>query len=207
MLTPYCTTQDVIDCCSWPAFGQLTASAQARLINAATERVNAICRRPLGFAQQMVTETISGRNQSALWLTTRPVISIETIFLNEYYLDNSLGDAWTFEGKSGKVVRGRGNDDTRFVPYWPAGEANIVLQYWAGYQTFPDDLVCATAFYVKYLREQGTSARHLLLGVDRGMVGDPQSGRADGDLPAAQSWPCSPITSRTTHSRSVEVNP
>ena len=83
------------------------------------------------------------------------MISIETIFLNEYYLDNSLGDAWTFEGKSGKVVRGRGNDDTRFVPYWPAGEANIVLQYWAGYQTFPDDLVCATAFYVRYLREQG----------------------------------------------------
>lgn len=154
-VTPYCAVQDVIDVCDWPNFGQLTASAQTRLINAASKRVDHVCRRPLGFSQQMVTETINGRNNAALWLKTRPIISVNSVTINGSALDNSYNTAWCVDPATGKLVRGDGQDDTRFVPWFPAGEQNIVVQYWAGYQTIPDEVVVATAQYVKYLYEQG----------------------------------------------------
>lgn len=154
-VTPYCTVQDVIDCCDWPAFGQVAASAQTRLINAASREADKFTRRIFGFSQQSVTETFSGRNNARLFLRHRPVISVNAIVLNTWTLDNSLGDAWTFDPWTGRLVRGRGQDDTRFVPYWPAGENNIQVTYWGGYQTYPDDLVVGTAYMVRYLREQG----------------------------------------------------
>lgn len=154
-VTPYCAVQDVIDVCSWPNFGQVTASAQTRLINAASKRIDHVCRRPLGFGQQMVTETISSKNRQSLWLKTRPVITVASITVNGTALDNTYNDAWTFNPDTGKLVRGDGMDDTRFTPWFPAGEQNIVVQYWAGYSPIPDEIVTAAAFYVKYLYEQG----------------------------------------------------
>lgn len=152
---PYVCVQDVIDCCDWPAFGLVPATAQARLIAAATRGVDTYCRRPFGFWQQTVTETFSGRNNARLWLRLRPVAAVAAVVLNGTELDNSLGDAWTFDPWTGRLVRGRGQDDTRFVPYWPAGEENIQVTYFGGYQSLPDDLVVATAYLVRYLRERG----------------------------------------------------
>jgi hypothetical protein len=152
---PYVTAQDVIDCCDWPAFGQASATAQTRLIAAATRDVDTYCRRPFGFWQQTVTEVFSGRNNARLFLRLRPVSGVAAIVLNGTALDDTTGDAWAFDPWTGRLVRGRGQDDTRFVPYWPSGEQNIQVTYYGGYQELPDDLVVATAFQVRYLREQG----------------------------------------------------
>lgn len=155
---PYCTAQDVVDCCDWPAFGNLSTSAQARKINAASSRVDEVCRRPFGFGSQSVTEVFSPRNQSAVYLTLRPVQQVMTVTLNGTALDNSLGDAWTFHPGTGRLVRGDGQDDPRFAPWWPSGDRNLAVQYWGGYQALPDDLVMATAYMVRWLHERGRVA-------------------------------------------------
>lgn len=154
-VTPYCTVQDVVDCCDWPAFANLSASAQARKINAASREADKFCRRPFGFSQQSVTETFSGRNNARLYLRLRPVITVSAVTVNQCPLDNTYGDAWTFTPDTGLLVRGQGLDDTRFVPWWPSGEANIQVTYWGGYAAYPDDLVMGTAYMVRYLHEQG----------------------------------------------------
>ena len=158
VITPYCTARDVVDCCDWPAFANLSATAQRRKINAASSRVDEVCRRPFGFAQQSVTEVFSPRNRSSVYLTLRPVISVMAVTLNGDVLDNSLGDAWTVHPDTGRLIRGDGQDDPRFAPWWPAGDRNLSVQYWGGYQALPDDLVMATAYLVRWLHERGKVA-------------------------------------------------
>lgn len=152
---PYCTTQDVVDCCTWPAFAKLAATAQARLIDAATKRVDKVCRRPYGFWQQTVTETFNGRNLPSLWLRCRPVVQVAAVTINGTALDNTYGTAWCVNQKTGRLVRGDGQDDNRFAAWFPAGEQNCVVTYFAGYQTLPDEIVFATALIVRWLRERG----------------------------------------------------
>lgn len=153
--TPYCTAQDVIDLCSWPRFGTLSDSAQTRLIAAASGKVDKACRRPFGLAAQSIAETLDGRNLPTVWLSLRPVISVDAVTINGEALDNTFGDAWSFDAKTGKLVRGSGQDDERFAPWFPAGVQNVVVQYWGGYDTIPDEIVEATALYVRYLYERG----------------------------------------------------
>lgn len=155
---PYCQAQDVIDCCNWPRFGQLPASAQARLLAAATTRVDRVTRRTYGYWAQSVIETISGRNGPALWLKCLPVSVVAAVTVNGQSLDNTYGTAWSVSARTGKLVRGSGLDDTRFVPWFPAGENNITVQYAGGYQTLPDDLVLGTAYLVRYLFDRGRTS-------------------------------------------------
>jgi hypothetical protein len=155
-VTSYCATQDVIDCCTWPAFGQVAASAQTRLIAAASGRVDKECRRPLGLQAQNVTEYFGGPNRQSLWLKTRPVISVQMVTVNGTCLDNTYGDAWSFNPRTGRLIRGNGQDDSHLAPWFPAGMRNIVVQYFGGYDTFPDTLVMATAWMVRWMYERGS---------------------------------------------------
>lgn len=159
MASEYCTAQDVIDLCSWPAFGRLSASAQGRLIRAAGGLIDGYCRRPYGFAEQVVTQSFDGRGQAALWLSLRPVKSIMAVTIDGDALDNSDLDAWTFDAATGRLVRGDGRQDSRFAARWPSGSANVVVQYWGGYSAdkLPDELVLATAHLVRFLAEQGSA--------------------------------------------------
>jgi hypothetical protein len=154
-VTPYAQPADVVAGCAWPAFAALPANAQTLLINSASKKIDQTCRRPFGLAQQSITEVKSGRNTAALWLKLLPVVSVQAITLNGTALDNTFGDAWTFHPGTGKVVRGDGQDDTRFVPWWPAGEENIIVQYWGGYSPIPDEIVLGTAYLVRYYYERG----------------------------------------------------
>lgn len=156
--TPYCTDQDVIDCCAWPRWAQAAATARARLIAAASGKVDAHCRRPYGFAQQVVAETLDGRGLSTLWLRHRPVVEVMSVAIDGQALDNTAGDAWTVDGPKGRLVRGAGTRDRRYAYRFPRGSGNVVVQYWGGYRDLPDQVVAATAFLVKYLYEQGKAS-------------------------------------------------
>lgn len=155
MSSPYCTAQDVADLCSWPRFGQLSPSAQGRLIAAASGKLDEAMRRPYGLAQQVVTETLDGRGLSTLWLALRPVITVMSVTVDGQALDNTNGDAWTFDGPKGLLVRGSGLRDRRYAYRFPRGTGNVVVQYWGGYSPIPDQVVVAAAWMVKYLYDQG----------------------------------------------------
>lgn len=163
-MTPYCTDQDVIDCCAWPAWAQQPDTARSRLINTATSKVDRFCRRGFvdatgaeiqGFPQQSVTETFDGHGQSKLWLSLRPVITVTSVTINGDALDNSNNDAWTLTPGNGRLVRGDGHQDSRFDDRWLSSSSGIVVQYWGGYLTLPDQVVTATAYLVRYLYERG----------------------------------------------------
>ena len=155
MGTPYCQPSDVIDICSWPTFASLSSTQQTRLINAASTRVDSHCRRPFGFSQQVVTETIDGKNQPSIYLALRPVVQILGVTINSYSLDNTLGNAWTVNPNSGRLVRSDGLDWPRFGAFFPAGLQNVAVQYWGGYNPVPDEIVTATAWICRWLQDQG----------------------------------------------------
>lgn len=151
----YCTAQDVIECCSWPGFGQLPAAAQSRFIDAASAAVDRVTRRRFGLGQQSASESFDGAGQAELWLSLRPVVAVASVVVDGEALDNADGDAWSLDGATGRLVRGRGYGDQRFELRWPHGDDNIVVQYWGGYADTPPDVVMATAFIVRYLYDVG----------------------------------------------------
>lgn len=155
MATPYCTPQDVIELCSWPAFGRLTQQAQGTLIAVACEWIDDQCGR--SFGEAMVTQSFDGAGQGELWLTTTPVRSIASVTIDGDALDDTNDDAWSFDADSGRLIRGTGIGDPRFGRRWPHGDDNIVVRYWGGYSAddMPARLKLAAAVLVRHLRELG----------------------------------------------------
>jgi hypothetical protein len=151
----YCTAQDVIETCTWPGFGRLSATAQSRFIDAASDKVDSACGRKFGFTQQSETESFDGRGQSELWLSLRPVVTVASVTIDGDPIDNTDGTAWTLDGATGRLIRGAGREDPRFALRWPHGDGNIVVQYWGGYAAIPANVILATAYAVKYLFDQG----------------------------------------------------
>ena len=149
----YCAAADVAPV--FPGFASLAATEQAALIEAASEKIDEHCRRPFGFAAQLVTETFDGKNQAKLWLSSRPVISVQSVTIDGTALDNTYGDAWTFSPYKGYLIRGTGQDDNRFPPWFPAGTQNVVVQYVGGYDAIPARLTRACVWAVKWLYERG----------------------------------------------------
>lgn len=151
----YCTPQDVITYCSWPAFGLLPEDAQGNFIEAASDLIDRVTWRKYGISQASIAEVFDGDGQESLWLSLRPVISIASILINDWPLDNSGGWAWTLNGATGKLVRGGGHEDPRFGLRWPHGSQNILVQYWGGAANIPSFIAVATAWTVRYFRDQG----------------------------------------------------
>lgn len=146
-----CQPADVLG--FWPGFGNLSAYEQASLLNVASQKVVNFCRR--GFGQALVTETKSGKNRPRLWLDLKPVISVVSVTVNGFALDNTFNNAWYFKPATGELGRGNGQDDLRFATWFPAGSNNVIVQYWAGYASVPDPIIRATAWAVKWLHAQG----------------------------------------------------
>lgn len=152
---PYATAQDVIDCCSWPGFGQLSVTAQARLLSAASAIVDEVTGRSrYGLARRSITQTFDG-GDSELWLALRPVVSIESVTVDGEAIDNTSGEEWSFDAEDGWLIRGTGRGELRFGRRWRPGNDNIVVSYTGGYTTIPDDIVVATAWLCRYLYDQG----------------------------------------------------
>src|SRR5579862_9280553 len=110
-----CGPADVVDV--WPQFARLGDTRQTSLIARASEKVIGYCRRP-GFAQTSYVETHNGANRPWLWLRQRPVLAVSAVTVNTEPLDNTFGDAWSFVPETGKLIRGNGQDDPRFAPWF-----------------------------------------------------------------------------------------
>jgi hypothetical protein len=147
-----CQVSDVVD--AWPSFTAVPASRQASLIQRASTRVINHCRRP-GFLQNSFDEFHDGRNLPRIWLRQRPVIAVSNVIINGDALDNTFGSGWHFRGDTGELIRGNGQDDTRFVPWFPAGQQNIEVVYSAGFVAVPDPVVEAACWTVKWMYDQG----------------------------------------------------
>lgn len=149
----YCQVSDVV--AAWPGFATIAAGEQAALVRAASEAIDGFCRRPFGFASQLVTETLDGTGRPTLWLSTRPIISVESVTIDGNALDNTDGNSWTFDPYKGGIVRGPGFHDRRFGRRFPVGTRNIVVQYYAGYDTIPARITRAAVWTVRWLHERG----------------------------------------------------
>lgn len=141
---------------AWPGFVNLPADEQTALISAAMTAVENFCRR--SFEQTTVTDVLNGRAGSRLWLSTRPVIQIASITVNGDAVDNTYGDAWTFNPNTGELVRGNGEDDPRFAPWFPKGTGNIVVVYFAGYNPVPDPVIRAGIIATRWYAEASKNA-------------------------------------------------
>lgn len=150
-----CGVDDVVNL-PWPAFANLPESRQQSLINVASQQIINYCRRP-GFTQTSELELHDGKNTAVLWLRKRPVVGITQIIINGEVLDNSDGNAWRVNLKTGKLVRGNswlvtpGYGHPRFGIWWPVGTQNIEVDYWAGFAAVPDPVIEATAFMAHYI--------------------------------------------------------
>lgn len=150
-VTPLCTVSDVTG--AWPAFSSISSSEQTSLIGVASEKIVKFCRRG-DFGQATQTELYDGNNLERIWLIRRPVIAVNSITINGDPVDNSSGEEWGFNAKTGELWRHLGYRDGRFGRKFPAGRQNIAVSYFAGYQAIPYEVNRAAIFMVKYLSEQ-----------------------------------------------------
>lgn len=134
------------------AVPSLTGSADlSALITAASLAVENYCNRV--FEQVAVTETHDGGDAPFLFLRRPPIASVATVTINGTALDNTGGDAWSFNANTGELVRGDGRDHPRFSSCWPAGVQNVTVLYTGGYATVPGPVKRAVILQVKYLSD------------------------------------------------------
>lgn len=136
-----------------PVYSALADSERAALITDASAAVESFCRRT--FGQQSYVETYDGRNLPRVWLRQLPVIAVAAVSVNGEVLDNTYGDAWSFDSGTGELRRGSGHDDVRFAAWFPAGRGNVQVTYTAGYLEIPPAVQRATILTVRYLYELG----------------------------------------------------
>jgi hypothetical protein len=103
-------------------------------VSALISTASAIVISRLGYdpTSATITETHSGTGRPRIWLARRPVASITSVTIGGTALDNTGGDAWTFEPETGRLTLGSGLDDVAFAPRFPRGDNNVVVVYVAG---------------------------------------------------------------------------
>jgi hypothetical protein len=144
-----CTAQDVINL--WPAFANLPAGEQTSLLNTSSQAIINYCRR-LGFTQQFEDELVDGRGRPYVWLRRLPIVSITAVFVDTIPVTPPF--TWIVKPQIGQLFHGNGQDDPRYTWRFPLGTRNVRVQYMGGYQTIPDPIVRAAAYYCRYQWEQ-----------------------------------------------------
>ncbi len=182
MAETYATIQEVVD--AYTAFADLPAARQQALIEAASQAVSDYCGRRV--TQQVQVETHSGANGSRVYLRVTPVASVSEVVVNGTSLDNAGGDAWSFDPRTGALLRGSGVwGDPRFNPWFPSGFGNMTVTYVGGFNQLPAAIKEATIQAVIAL----ASAPSVLSGdIKSESLGDWSYTQADapsGALPAA----------------------
>lgn len=120
------------------------------LIGAATVAIERHCDRTFSFATE-IAEYLDGNNRSAIWLARPPIADILSITVNGVALDNSDGNAWTYDPNTGELIRGEGQYDPRFANWWAKGFRNVLVVYNGGFNPVPDDVKSAAIAMVKWL--------------------------------------------------------
>jgi hypothetical protein len=131
------------------AFADLTRTRLDAIIEAASRKVEAHCRR--GFALDTYTEYHDAAYGPRLYLRNRPVVSITSVTVDGTEVDNTNLDAWTLDGASGVLTRGSGRGAAQFAAGWGAGTRNVVVVLVGGYSPIPADVREATIAECRYL--------------------------------------------------------
>lgn len=118
------------------------------LISRATARIQKYCGRTFG-PQVIVGESYDGLNLPRIWLRQTPVVRVNKITINGELLDNTNGDRWVVDRRTGMLTRGQGTSETHFQSWFPSGESNILVDYEAG-ESVPDDVQHACILTVLY---------------------------------------------------------
>lgn len=134
-------------------FANLPTDEQAALISTASAAVEDFCRRK--FTQTTYTETYDGSGIGRIWLRQKPVIAVSAVLINGDALENTYESAWHFNADTGELTRSDGQDDIRFVPWFPRGAGNIQVTYAAGYLDIPLPVKRATILTVRYIYQLG----------------------------------------------------
>ncbi len=140
---------------SWPGFGSIDADEQAALISDASRAIEDYCRR--SFGQATVTESYSGGNRGRIWLRNRPVVSVASVTIGGAEYTNADGGDWIVVAETGELVRGSGDCDPQFAPWFPAGTSNITVEYTHGYSTVPGPVKRACILAIRQLADLAKS--------------------------------------------------
>lgn len=128
----------------------------ANLISCASEMV--ISRLGYDPSSATVTEKHSGRGLPRLWLERTPVASVTSVTINGTALDNTGGDAWAFDARTGWLVLGNGTDHLDFAQSFPHGSNNVVVVYVAGSATIDPRIKRACLAMASWLASQPSGA-------------------------------------------------
>ncbi|MDG3003243.1 hypothetical protein [Paludisphaera mucosa] len=142
---------------AWPglATGRDPIEQQA-IVDDANAAVRDFVDRDLLMAER--TEVLSGRGTARLWLSVKPVLSVDAVSLWGSPIDGGPGEGWDFDPDSGCLVRGRRLSAVRFGPKWPAGFRNVSVRYTAGYDAVPGAVRRATILAARALHAMAESA-------------------------------------------------
>ncbi len=145
------------------------------LIGAATVAIEKHCDRTFSFATE-IAEYLDGNNRPTLWLARPPIAAILSVSVNGVALDNTDGNAWTYDPNTGELIRGEGQYDPRFAPWWAKGFRNVLVTYNGGFNPVPDDVKSAAVAMVKWI----TDAYRITGALSSEKIGDYQYAAAPG---------------------------
>jgi hypothetical protein len=119
------------------------------LINACSASIENYCQRSFK-KQQYVDEEYDGNNYKYINLLNYPVVSVDSVTLNDTLLTT---DQYTVKKKPGILVRKYTGIDVDYYyrwhnAFWPQGDGNILVTYTAGYDVIPADLEQSCILYV-----------------------------------------------------------
>lgn len=149
----YATLAEVL--AAWPDLGKRTPEAQQQLVDDANAAVADVLQREILLAERV--EAHDGRNRSRLHLRVTPVSSVDAVEVDGRELDPDDGRAWTFNPRTGALVRGDGRGDPRFAKWWPRGTQNVRVTYTAGHDPVPRPVRRAVVLVAKALDASTTA--------------------------------------------------
>ena len=134
---------------AWSGFADLPASEQAALVSDASQAVEDYCRR--SFSVASAVESVDGGGLGRVWLSNRPVISVQSVVVDGTAIDDADGCGWVVNPATGELVRGSGRSDARFAPPFPRGTKNVTIVYLYGCESVPGPVKRACLLTVKRL--------------------------------------------------------
>lgn len=120
----------------------------ASLITTASEMIEARVGKPQ--TQATVTDELHDGGNARVWLRRTPVASVTSVTIDGRALDNTDGEAWTLEPRTGRLTLGPGNDDLAFGPRFPRGSGNVAVTYVGGPDPTPERVKRATLALLKH---------------------------------------------------------
>jgi hypothetical protein len=141
------TVDDVLACRELAALA--TRADIGDLMSAVSRRIERRAGRCFGLAYRIAT--LDGKGLPRLYLPARPIVSINSVTIGGIEVENTGGDAWTFDADTGRIELGAGRSDGRFAGRFPRGSGNVVIAYTGGLDPVPADIKQAALALLKFV--------------------------------------------------------